>query len=134
MDYKAILDSSKLIAIVGCSPDRIRTSNRIARYLIDNGFEIIPVNPNTDSVLGIPAYPSIADIPTNKPIDIVNIFRKPKHTLGIVQEVIDYSDRYGVTPVVWTQLGVSSKEAEVLAKSNNITYIANRCIMVEHAR
>lgn len=131
-DHISHLRSSRVIAIVGCSGRTSRTSHTIARYLLSNGFEIVPVNPNYDKILGLDCYPSIADIPDGVRVDIVNIFRNPRHTAGIVREVIEFRDARGYTPLIWTQLGVSSLEAAEIAAAENIPYVANRCIMVEH--
>lgn len=123
---------SSTVAIVGCSGRSSRTSHTIARYLISNGFEVVPVNPNYDVILERTCYPSLADIPTDVRIDVVNVFRHPRHTADVVREVVDFRNERGYTPAVWTQLGVSSEDARRLAAKEDIPYVANRCIMVEH--
>lgn len=131
-DYISHLRSSRVIAIVGCSGRTSRTSHTIARYLISNDFEVVPVNPNYEVILGKTCYPSIEDIPEDVHIDIVNVFRNPRHTAGVLREVVAFRNARGYTPIVWTQLGVSSFEATELAESEDIPYVSNRCIMVEH--
>lgn len=130
-DYKTILIHAKTIVIVGCSPNLYRTSNFIAGFLKDKGYKIIPVNPGHDAILDEKCYKSLNDIPDTTRIDIVNIFRNSKHTAGVLNEVKDWKDRTGQNPVVWTQLDVSSEEAEQIAEEADLPYVKNRCIMVE---
>ncbi len=130
MNYKNLLAAAKTVAVVGCSPNPARTSHRIARYLDEAGYDVIPVNPNSDVILQKKSYPSLSEIPEKIEVDIVNIFRRPKYTADIVREAI----ARGGKPVIWTQLGVSSPEARQLAEENDLQYVHNRCIMVEHIR
>ena len=133
-DYKTILIHAKTIVIVGCSPNPYRTSNFIAGFLKDKWYKIIPVNPGHDAILDEKCYKSLNDIPDTIRIDIVNIFRNSKYTAGILNEVKNWKDRTGQNPVVWTQLDVSSEEAEQIAEEEDIPYVKNRCIMVEWER
>ena len=132
MSIEEILTSAKTIAIIGCSSKPHRTSFRIAEYLLNNGFKIIPINPNEDSTLGKNCYSSIGDIPGDIDIDIVNIFRNRRFTAEMVEEVVEWSKKTSQKPVIWTQIGVSSDEAKDLAEENGLEYIENKCIMVEH--
>ena len=134
MDLKTALEDARTIAVVGCSPRATRTSHRIARYLQDAGYTVIPVNPHHDELLGVPCYPDLLSIPEDTEIDIVNVFRQPRFTEGVVQDAVDRSERTRERPLIWTQLGVSSREAQALAAAHDLPYVANRCIMVEHAR
>lgn len=134
MSIKEILNSTKTIVIVGCSSKPSRTSYRIAKYLADAGFTIIPVNPNEDSVLGQSCYPQISDIPDDIEVDMVDIFRNSQYTAKMVKEIIEWADESGQKPVIWTQIGVSSDEAKTLAEANGFTYIEDKCLMVEHGR
>ncbi len=133
-DLTTCLRDADTIAVVGCSDRPSRTSHRIAAYLQDAGYRVIPVNPNHDTILGTPCYPDLSSIPDDVPIDIVNIFRAPAHTADMVQSAIDRAEHTGERPTIWTQLGVSSPEAEQLADEANLSYVRNRCIMVEHRR
>lgn len=132
--FQEILDKAKTIAVVGCSNNPARTSNSIARYLIDAGYDVIPVNPGHKEILGRPCYPAVSDIPADYKIDIVNIFRRPAHTAAMVEDVLKRIPQTGEKPVIWTQIGVSSKEAEQIATAAALPYIKNRCILVEHSR
>ncbi len=133
-DLPGLLHAAKTIAIVGCSDRPGRTSHRIARYLRDAGFDVYPVNPFHEEVLGLTCYPSVDAVPDDVVIDVIDIFRRPKFTADVVRDVLKRASRLGRKPVVWTQIGVSSSEAKQLAIDNGLVYVANRCTMVEHAR
>ncbi len=133
-NFEEILNAAQNIAVVGCSDNPARTSNSIARYLIDAGFTVIPVNPNHTEILGQTCYPSVQEIPEDINIDIVNIFRRPAHTAEMVRDVLARVAETGEKPVIWTQIGVSSSEAQKLAEDAELPYIKNRCILVEHSR
>ena len=127
------LPDVRTIAVVGCSDAPTTTSYRIARYLIDAGFDVLPVNPNHDRVLGRPCYPSVEAIPYETFLDLVCIFRQPRFTAAMVETVLARIAHTDERPVVWTQIGVHSAEAERLATEAGLVYVRNRCIMVEHA-
>lgn len=129
-----ILRNAKTIAVIGCSRSRHRTSNQIASYLQDTGYKIIPIHPDYDEVLGEKAYDSVTDIPEDMGVDIVDIFRNSKYTADMVDEIIEWVESTGNKPVVWTQLGVSSDEAREKAEGAGLTYIEEKCMMVEHRR
>jgi hypothetical protein len=128
------LRNAETIAVVGCSDRPSRTSHRIAAYLQDTGYRVIPVNPNHDTILGETCYPDLPSVPEDVSVDIINIFRAPAHTANMVQSAIDRVTQTGERPVIWTQLGVSSPEAEELAANADLPYVRNKCIMVEHQR
>lgn len=126
-----VLKKAENIAIVGCSPDPYRTSNYAAKYLMKLGFTVIPINPKEEEILGQKCYPDLNSIPKNVRVDIVNIFRRSIHTEGVVDEVVEWKKETGQNPVVWTQLDVSSPQAEIKAQEYELPYIRNLCIMVE---
>lgn len=129
-----ILKEAKTIAIIGCSENKYRTSNHIASYLQNAGYKIIPVHPDYEEVLGEKAYDSVTDIPQEVRVDIVDIFRNSDYTADMVDEIIERVEATGDHPVVWTQLGVSSDEAKQKAEKAGLTYIEEKCMMVEHRR
>lgn len=133
-DVKEILSESKTIAIIGCSPDIYRTSNYAAKFLQSKGYKVIPVNPEAEEVVRENCYPKLTQIPENVDIDIVNIFRNSKYSADAVNDIAEWKTITGQNPVVWTQLDVSSPEAERIAKENDLPYVKNRCIMVEWER
>lgn len=134
--YIAALRDADTIAIVGLSDRPVRTSYAIASYLQDVGYRIIPVNPHAaargDKILGEKVYANLFDIPGDTRVDIVNVFRQPRFTEGVVRDAMARGERTGHVPLVWTQLGVSSPEAEALAQQKSVPYVRERCIMVEH--
>lgn len=131
---RSILEEATTIAVVGCSDRPDRTSYAIYRYMKGVGFNVIPVNPNHTSCHGDPCFPDLLSIPEETQIDIVNVFRNPRFTADMVEMTVRRAERTGHRPVVWTQLGVSSREAEELALEHDLPYVKNRCIMVEHSR
>lgn len=126
-----VLQSTRIIALVGWSANPARPSNGVARYLVSQGYRVIPVNPGHAGTiaLGETVRASLADIP--EVVDMVDIFRRSKLVLPVVQEALD------VLPglrTIWMQLGVFSKEAAALARARGITVIENRCPAIEIPR
>lgn len=101
-------------------------------YLMNQNFSVVPVNPNEQNVLGQKCFSSVIDIPDELSMDVVIIFRNKEYTAEMVQEIIRRYKKTGNKPVIWTQLDVSSPEAEALAQKEDIPYVKNRCVMVEH--
>ena len=123
----AILKSSKKIAVVGLSPKANRDSNRVAQYLIRNGYEVIPVNPGQREVLGRRCYKSLTDIPFE--VDLVNLFVNSGRITLIVDQAIDIKVKG-----IWMQLGIVNNEAARKANEAGIKTVMNKCIMIEHDR
>ena len=126
---KEILTESKVIALVGASAKKDKTSHIVMKYLIEFGFEVIPVNPGAagQEILGQMTYRSIKEI--DKKIDIVDIFRPSAEAEKIVEEAKDLNPK-----TIWLQLGIKSEKAEKNAKSINANYIENSCIKTEYQR
>lgn len=124
-----ILENSKTVAVVGISAKPERDSYRVAKYLKDAGYEILPVNPAIETWDGQPTYKSLLDIPSEKKVDIVDVFRKPEAALAVVEEAVKISPS-----VVWLQEGVINQDAAELAKKNSILVVLDRCMMKEHRR
>lgn len=125
-EISQILKISKRIAVVGLSSNPERTSYMVSKAMQDAGYEIIPVNPTVDEVLGQKAVASLTEIKEH--VDIVNVFRRSEHLLEVAQEFLKID-----ADVYWAQLGLENEEAYQLLKDNNKTVIMNRCIKVEHA-
>lgn len=121
-----ILKRVKRIAVVGLSANEERTSYMVSKAMQDAGYEIIPVNPTVDEVLGVKAVKSLKEIEGH--VDIVNIFRRPEHLMDIAKE-FDEID----AEIFWAQLGVVNEEAYQFLKEKGYTVIMDRCIKVEHA-
>jgi len=129
---KQKLRDIRTVAIIGCSANKYRTSYHIANYLKENGIRIIPINPNYEEILGDSCYDKMTDLPDDLTIDAVDIFRDSEYTADMVREVIDWSKKTGQKPLIWTQLAVSSDEAQSLAEDNDFEYVKNKCMMVQH--
>lgn len=125
-EMKNYFERCKTIVIVGCSPDETKASNRVAAYLKDAGYKMIPLYPKGDTILGEKAYRSLADI--EEPIDMVVVFRKPAALTKIADTVIARGD----VKVYWTQLGLVNNEAAKKVKEAGIEVVQNYCAMVEH--
>ena len=117
----------KRVAIVGLSSNELRASNFVGRYLLHNGYEVIPVNPREKSILGQTSYPSLAAIPG--PVDIVDVFRRPDAVPAIAEEAVAIKAKY-----LWLQFGVISEEGAAIAINGGLDVVMDRCIKVEHAR
>ena len=125
IDINKLLTPPKTIAVVGLSDKSERPSNQVAKYLMNLGLMIIPVNPNIESVFGLKSYPGISDIPKGIKIDIVDIFRKESEVLSIIQEVI----KTGQKPVIWLQEGFFDQQSKILAQQNNLELVEGMCLM-----
>ncbi len=126
---KKILRNYKTVAVVGISRKPDRDSYRVAAYLKEHGFRVLPVNPAAEEILGEQCYPRLGDIPF--PIDVVDVFRKPSALSELADEIISMN-----TPpkAVWFQLGVINAEAVQKVSDAGIEVVQNLCIKVEHAR
>ena len=121
-----ILRKYHTIAVVGASPDPDRDSNIIAQYLIDNGYDVIPVNPNTKEVLGRKSYPSLSVVP--QPVEVVDIFRDPSNIMPIVEEAIKIGAK-----AVWFQEGIINEAAAAKASRSGLLVVVDKCMAKEHA-
>jgi len=121
---------TKTIAVVGLSDKIDRPSFKVAKYFLDLGYKIIPVNPNIKNWLGIKAYADIKSIPKEIEIDIVDIFRKSEEVLEIVKEVIKANRK----PIIWMQEEIINEEAKKLAEKNGMEVTMGLCLMKEHQK
>ncbi|MBP3950698.1 CoA-binding protein [Bacillus suaedae] len=126
-EIKELLNSSKRIAVVGLSGNPDRTSYMVSEAMQKAGYEIIPVNPSVDEVLGVKAVSSLKEI--DGPIDIVNVFRRSEYLPEVAQETIEVGAKS-----FWAQLGLENEEAFELLRKQGIFTVMNRCIKVEHAK
>ena len=118
----------KHVAVVGMSNTDGKPANFVPKYLIENGYNVIPVNPTTKEVLGRKSYASISEIPEQ--VDVVDVFRRSEDVPPVVDDTIK---KEGIK-VIWMQSGISNEEAERKAKENGIDVVYNRCMMEEHKR
>lgn len=135
-EIKEILSKSKVIAVVGVSDKIGKPSHRVAAYLKNHGFCIIPVNPFVDEVFGLKSYKSLLDIPqeTRNIIDIVDVFRKAEDVPPIVEQTIKLKRAVGRPFVVWMQLGIVNQQAAEDAQKAGLVVVMDKCLMVEHQR
>ena len=125
VEVEQLLRRTRTIAIVGLSPKENRPSNMVARYLLDAGYSIYPVNPGHTEILGKPCFPNLSSIPVK--IDIVDIFRRSEEVLPFVEEAV----RIGAA-AVWMQLGIVNQPAAEYARANGLAVIMDRCIKIDH--
>ncbi len=125
---REILVKSRRIAVVGLSSKPEKDSYRVASYMKEHGYKIIPVNPGISETLGEKAYPELRAIPY--PVDIVNVFRRPEEVPQVIEAVLELNFQ----PVIWLQLGVVHLEAAQKARAHGLTVVMDRCLMVEHRR
>lgn len=126
---RRILERSRTFAVVGASPRPHRPSNGVIRVLLDNGYEVVPVTPEADEVLGLRTYPDLASIPDDIEVDVVDIFRRPEFAGAHVDEAIAVG-----APAVWMQLGVIDHQAAERARSAGLDVVMNRCPAIELRR
>lgn len=122
-----VLTRTRRIAVVGLSSNPWRSSHDVAKDLQSMGYEIVPVNPNEDEVLGQRSWPTLADVPGE--IDLVNVFRREEHLPDVARQAAAIG-----APAVWNQLGLVSPEARAVADEAGMDYVENACLKVEVAR
>ncbi len=122
---KKILAECNKIAVVGLSPKAGRPSNQVALYMQQVGFDIIPVNPGQNEILGEVCYPDLLSIPER--VDVVDIFRRSDHVEPVVRDAIAIGAK-----VVWMQQGIVNEDAARLAEEAGLTVIMDRCLKVDH--
>ena len=117
----------KKIAVIGMSRHPIKAAHFVPKYLSEQGFDITPVNPTANEILGKKCYSDISLV--QDPIDIVDIFRPSEQVLPVVQNAIKKKPK-----VIWLQEGIHNEEAENLAREHGIDIVFNRCMLAEHQR
>jgi hypothetical protein len=124
---RRILKESRVLAVVGLSAQWHRPSFFAAKYMIEHGYRVIPVNPQYPAVLGQKCYASLRDIPEK--VDLVDVFRKTADVLPVARDAIAIGAK-----VLWQQLGVKNEEAAALARDAGLDAVMDRCVKIEHAR
>jgi hypothetical protein len=119
--------SLKNVAVVGASKNEEKAAHYVPKYLSQQGFNIIPVNPTADTILDKKCYANLQDI--EQSIDIVDVFRPSDQVLPVIQEAIKKKPK-----VIWLQEGIHNAQAEELAKKQGIDVVFNRCMLAEHQR
>lgn len=126
-EIAAILKNARTIAVVGISHKEDRDSHKVARYLMQYGYQMVPVNPKYREVLGEPCYATLGDVPQH--IDVVDIFRSVEAIPAIVDQAITVG-----AGCVWMQLGLVHNEAAIKARAAGLKVVMNRCTKIEHSK
>lgn len=116
------------IAVVGCSRHPAKDAHTIPKYLLEHGYDVVPVNPNADEIFGREAYDSLVDVPGE--IDVVNVFRPSEEVGAVVDAALERDD----VTVIWTQLGIRDDAAAERAEAAGKRVVQDRCMKVEHRR
>ena len=126
----------KTIAVVGLSKDPSKPSHDVAKYLLNHGYRVIPINPTVDMVLGLKSYPSLADLPADlkETVDVVDIFRRSEDIPPIVDETIKLHNSGGRPKAVWMQLGIVNEEAARKTRASGMDVVMDRCMKIEHGK
>lgn len=126
-DILEIPRTYKRLVIVGASPKPERPSYMVMEYLLQEGFDVIPVNPAHKEILGKVAYPNLESLPADFEPEVIIIFRRSEEVLPIVEKAIKLNPR-----VIWMQEGIANEEAKALAEAHGIKVVMNRCIKKVH--
>ncbi|TDR93759.1 CoA-binding protein [Enterovirga rhinocerotis] len=128
---RRLMREVKSIALVGASDNPARPSYIVVKYMLERGYEVLPVNPKlaVKTLLGAPCYGSLAAI--GRPVDMVEIFRNSADALGVTKEALALDP---LPKVIWMQLSVRNDEAAALAEAKGVTVIMNRCPKIEYGR
>jgi uncharacterized protein len=124
---RRVLEESKTVAMVGLSANWSRPSYFAAKYLLDKGYDVIPVNPNYDEVLGQKCYPDLESI--DRQVDIVDLFQRSEAVPAFVNPAVEMGAK-----TLWLQLGITNPEAEATARAAGLEVIVDRCMKIEFAR
>jgi hypothetical protein len=127
MKEKEILEKYNIVAVVGCSTTPEKPAHYVPKYLKEQGYKIIPVNPFAEEILGERAYPSLLDVPGE--VEIVEVFRPADEAPEIVKQAVKKGAK-----AIWLQEGIVSKEAAELARNAGIEFVMDRCMMLEHKK
>ena len=125
---RSALESARTIAVVGCSPNPDRPSNAVARYLMEQGYRVIPVNPGHSRILGEACYRSLREIPAEVDLDIVDVFRRSDQVAPVAEQAVARGARF-----FFMQQGVVDPASARLLEAAGIPVAMDRCILVEHA-
>ena len=126
-ELRRILRENRVIAVVGCSGDWYRPSYFAAKYMLEHGYRVIPVNPKYGEILGQKCFKSLREIPEK--IDLVDVFRKTQDVMPVAEDAIAIGAR-----VLWQQLGVRNEAAAAKARAAGLDTVMDRCVKIEHGR
>jgi uncharacterized protein len=124
---RGLLERTRRIVVVGLSPKPHRDSHQVARYLLARGYDVVPVYPREDLILGQPVFRRVQDVPG--PFDLVDVFRKSEDLPSVFEDALAAR-----APALWFQLGCIDYENARRARAQGVTVVMDRCLMVDHAR
>ena len=127
-EVKKLFEQTETIAVIGASPNPQKDSHRVAKYLLEAGFEMIPVYPKEDEILGQKVYRSLKEI--DKEVDMVVVFRKSEAVPFIADACLERGD----VKTLWLQIGIVHNEAAQKCKDAGIAVVQNKCAMIEHKK
>ena len=130
MNFKYIFDNYKNIAVYGMSQHPVKAAHSVPAYMHSHGYNIIPINPTSDVILGKIVYNRLQDV--KEEIDILNIFRPSEEIPNIVLEAVERRKARGDIKLIWVQEGLFSDKAKNIAADHNIEYIENSCMYKEY--
>jgi len=119
--------SLRTVAVIGMSKHSSKAAHYVPKYLIDNGYDVTPVNPTAEKILNISCYDSVSEI--EGPVDIIDVFRPSEQISSIIRDCIEKKPK-----VIWLQEGIHDFESEELARKAGILVVFNRCMLAEHMR
>jgi len=119
--------SLRIVAVIGMSKHSSKAAHYVPKYLIDNGYDVTPVNPTAEKILNISCYDSVSEI--EGPVDIIDVFRPSEQISSIIGDCIEKKPK-----VIWLQEGIHDFESEELARKAGILVVFNRCMLAEHMR
>jgi hypothetical protein len=120
------------VAVIGCSTTPGKAAHDIPKYLLEHGYEVIPVNPFADEIFGREAYDSLADV--DEDVELVDVFRPSEEVPDIVDDVVARKESRGDVEALWLQLGIAHDEAAARAEAAGLAVVQDRCMKVEHGR
>ena len=134
VEPREVVTRFRVVAVVGASKNPEKDANTVPAYLQERGFTVIPVNPTADSVNGLKAYPSLAEIPDQVAgtVEVVDVFRPSDEFPRVAAQVADMKKRTGRPFVFWGQLGLENEEAKKILSDASIDYVMDRCMRTEH--
>jgi predicted CoA-binding protein len=136
VDPVAVMRKYRVIAVVGASKNPEKDANTVPQYLHDNGYTIVPVNPTADTIIGLKAFPTLADIPPEvaRKVEVVDVFRPSDELPQVAGQVAEMKKRTGRPFVFWGQLGLENDDAKEILSASGIDYIMDRCMRIEHKK
>jgi len=127
-----VLQTNKTVAVYGMSKNPEKPSYHVPEFLLEKGYNVIPLNPGADEILGQKCYKKLADVEGQ--IEILDVFRPSADIAGVVQEAVERKKARGDIKVIWVQEGITSPEGKKLAEESGFDYIEDRCMLKEHKR